>query len=70
MHNELPIQNKIKYWRKKRGFSQREVSAMTGYDPATVSTHELNKRMLTSENIHKYCEVLDVTPKQLLQPQS
>lgn len=52
--------------RKKRNLTQDQVAELAGLTTQTISSAEHGTKALRPENIVKLCQVLDVTPNDLL----
>jgi len=57
--------DKIKYYREKKGLSQRELSNIMGVSPAVVSVHERGIYNPIPARIKQYADVLDIEIIQL-----
>lgn len=55
----------VKYYRKKRGFSQEEFAEEIDVSPNHVSVIETGKKFVTYSLLEKIVEVLDVMPSTL-----
>ena len=59
MSNNIP-QNRLREFRNRSRLTLDEVSAITGYTPATISRHEGGTRALTEESITKYSKLYKI----------
>jgi len=57
--------DKIKYYREKKGLSQRELSNIIGVSPSVVSVHERGICNPISARIKQYADILCVEVSQL-----
>lgn len=64
--NILIISEKIFYLLDKNGMSQKDFAAQTGISQSTISDWKRKKTNPSADKILKICEVLHVTPYELL----
>jgi len=57
---------KLKEFRIKKGYTQKQLAEIIGVTEATVSRYESETRKLDQELIMKFCIALEVTPNELL----
>lgn len=58
--------NRLRELREDRDLTLAEVGAAIGATPTTVARYEAEKRALTAELIHKFCDLFGVTSDYLL----
>lgn len=56
----------IKYWRKKRGISQKDLAEIIGISKSYISDIESHKKLPSFNVLYKIAEALEVCPKQLI----
>jgi transcriptional regulator with XRE-family HTH domain len=56
---------RIRFYREKKGLSQRELSKIMGITPSFVCTHELGKYIPTPDRLKQYAGILGVEPCEL-----
>jgi len=56
----------ISFYRKSRGYTQMELAELLNIDRSHMSAIELATVGVSLDVIFKFCEVLDVSPKDLL----
>ena len=59
-------ENPLRYWREKRGLSQRQLAEKTGSTQATISNIESGKRKGLRLNLKKYATCLDIPYSELV----
>ncbi len=57
----LTIADRIKYFRKRRGFTQAQLAELTGIHPVSIRKYETNKMQPQSAQIEKIAEALRVS---------
>jgi DNA-binding XRE family transcriptional regulator len=57
---------KLKEFRQKRGLTQQELANLVHLHRVTIASFESGKNNPTLENMLKFCEVLNITPNDLL----
>lgn len=55
----LPFNHKLKYLRVLNGYTQRDLSNVTGIALNTIVNYEINRRKPTGENLIKLSKALD-----------
>lgn len=51
---------KLKAWRVQRGYSQTEISKLTGVSRQTISNWETGKMLPKLQNLKRICEILKI----------
>jgi DNA-binding Xre family transcriptional regulator len=66
---DIQIVNRLQEWRKKKGFTQKKLSKVTGISLSTIRKLETNERKISkleSENFFKISKALEITMEQLI----
>ena len=56
----LTIADRIKYFRKQRGFTQAQLAELTGIHPVSIRKYETNKMLPQLQQIERIAEALHV----------
>lgn len=62
----MSISKNLKYYRKKRNLTQKQLSAITGIAEITIRQYEANKYEPKNENLNKIASALQIKPIDLL----
>ena len=62
----MTIGDRIKYFRKQRGYSQLELAELTGLHHVTIRKYEANMRTPQADHLHKVADALDVNRSALI----
>ena len=60
------IQKRLKGARIENGWTQNDLSLVTGFTPAAISHYETGQRTPSIENLMKLCDALGKTPNEIL----
>ena len=62
----MTVSENIRYFRKERGYTQKQLSELAGIATITLQQYELEKREPKLENLQKIAEALDIPIAALL----
>lgn len=62
----MTIGDRIRYFRKQRGYSQLELAELTGLHHVTIRKYEANMRTPQADHLHKVADALDVNRSALI----
>lgn len=63
------VGTKIREARERKSLVQREISELTGITVRAISNYETDTTRPRGKNLRKMCEVLNITPAYLLDPE-
>ena len=67
LHHNENFEANLLFYLQERGLTEKELGALTNYDPSTISGYKSGSRRLTDEAVERIAKVLKVKPEALFE---